>query len=337
MLFCDLAKRRESSGTCVGENDVEADSLLYSPLPELVRAHIVQVVKAILQHPPLQGKSAFARLKTDLCQPSFPIEQHQVTTFLQSRYLNRLKPSLIGRVITILAKELILQPDPDLAKIPENVARSLVAASQTHPAQYEQGMKSALPKFAASADDDKLWRIFLLLGGDARIWDWLDQPSRIRIENLLKGKVSADRLGALRNAINVPALAALVEKRYQALDDDKKEKFIPLCPIPMVVPDAVRLFAEAGSFRNAESRGRNLILPIAHLMVPDDIGRTLDAALENGQIWSAAEIPEILAHLFELTRQHLSATRDGWKRFLDDVSAKRESEHWAKLKQELSQ
>ena len=146
------------------------ESTLFNPLPEQVRAHIVQSLKAVLQNPPVQGKAAFGRLKADLLQPSFPTSQDHVRTFLSSRYLGHLRQSLIGKLVTILAKEVILQPDADLATVPENVVRALIAVGEAYPQEYETQLKDGLPKYAASADDEKLWRVLQIIGNDTRVW-----------------------------------------------------------------------------------------------------------------------------------------------------------------------
>ena len=308
------------------------DSLLFSPLPEQVRAHIVQVVKSVLQHAPLQGKTAFDRLKTDLLQPSFPLQQDQVTTFLQSRYFGRLKPSLITKLISILTKEIVLQPDVDLAKVSGNVVRALIAASVTHAKEYEQIMKSDLGRFAAAADDEKLWGVLLVAGNDSKVWGLLDNATQIRLENLVRGKVIGSRVNMLAYAFKVPELKAIVEAKFQSLDDTKKETFIQACPLPITVDDAVRIFADSGSYRGAEGRCRGLILTTAALMTPKHIEAVLAAVLDNGQIWDAAEIPDLLVEFFMLTKAHFAETAPGWRSFLEQIEKKKDSECWERIK-----
>jgi hypothetical protein len=72
--------------------------------------------------------------------------------------------------VTILAKEVILQPDADLATVPENVVRALIAVGEAYPQEYETQLKDGLPKYAASADDEKLWRVLQIIGNDTRVW-----------------------------------------------------------------------------------------------------------------------------------------------------------------------
>jgi hypothetical protein len=132
----DLERLHKDRHSCV-HPAFASDSTLFNPSPELCRMHIVHVITHVLQQPPVQGKAALARLKVDLLQPSFPIEQEQVTAFLKIRYLNRIKPALVGNFVIVFLKSILLQSDPDLASIPEVMIRCLNAMSQTHSQIYE--------------------------------------------------------------------------------------------------------------------------------------------------------------------------------------------------------
>jgi hypothetical protein len=304
------------------------ESVLFNPLPEQVRAHIVLAVKAILQQAPVQGKAAFARLKADLLQASFPRSQEQIRTFLSKRYFTRLKKSLIPNLVTILAKEIVLQKDPELATVPDNVAQTLVAVGEAYPTEYESQLKEGLPRYAAGVDDEKLWHILLLLGNDLRVWQWIDEPTRIRVRNLVQGKIKADQVSYLPLAFKVPDLAALLRDKFEQFDDEKKEKFIAAVPAAELADEAIRIFADSGGWRTAEARTKNLIIPLAQTFSPDQIRRILIAAASNGEIWNAAEVPELMRNFFRLTSQSRDATREDWRGFIEKVKPLRESEHW---------
>jgi len=131
-------------------------------------------------------------------------------------------------------KEIVLQPDVELATVPENVVRALISVGEANQQEYETQLKGSLPKYAASADDDKLWRVLLIVGNDSRVWAWLDEPTRIRIRNLITGNVKPDQITYLALAFKVPELASILRERFDLLDDDEKEKFIgAVCACPL--------------------------------------------------------------------------------------------------------
>ena len=136
----------------------------------------------------------------------------------------------------------------------------------------------------------------------------------------------------LAYAFRVPELQAIVEAKFQTLDDSKKESFIQACPLSIAVDDAVRLFADSGSYRGAEARGRSLIMTTASLMMPAHVRAVLTAVLDNGQIWDAAEIPDIVYEFFTATSAHLAETVQDWRSFLDQIEKRRDSENWNRIR-----
>jgi hypothetical protein len=143
----DALERLKSDRNLCAHPAFISESILFEPLPEQVRAHIVLAARSILQQAPVQGKAALTRLKADLLQPSFPQSQEQVKVFLSKRYLTRLKRSLIPNLVAVLAKEILLQRDAELATVPENVAAALSAVGDVYPNRIRiatQGEPSAV-------------------------------------------------------------------------------------------------------------------------------------------------------------------------------------------------
>ena len=108
----------------------------------------------------------------------------------------------------------------------------------------------------------------------------------------------------------------MVRIKFDALDDDKKESFLSARPTQALADDAIRLFAESGSYRTSELRGRNLILPIAEHLDARQVRALLFAAADNAQIWNATQIPEIFTAIVRLTIDRLPDTRPDWRVFL---------------------
>lgn len=109
----DLERLKQDRNLCA-HPAFTGDQLLFQPSPELVRAHITHAVTHLLQHPPVQGKNALVRMKNDILEPSFPTTQKDVSDFLDVRYLNRAKKSLINSLVTVFLKIILKQTEPDL-------------------------------------------------------------------------------------------------------------------------------------------------------------------------------------------------------------------------------
>jgi hypothetical protein len=148
----DLDRLKEDRNACAHPAFATAGAAtLFTPSPELVRAHVVHAINHLLRHPPVQGKAALERLKHDLLQPSFPRDQGQATTFLRTRYLSRLKPALVENLVTILLKVLLRGADPDLAKRPGTILRALLAIRGYGAASPTTSPSSSVPETGMGA------------------------------------------------------------------------------------------------------------------------------------------------------------------------------------------
>ncbi|MEG5061802.1 hypothetical protein QUB60_29050 [Microcoleus sp. A2-C5] len=109
----DLTLLKKDRNLCAHPAFV-AEEMLFEPEPERVRMHIVHVVKHLLQHQPIQGKSAIERIVRDIKTTSFPPTLDTACVFLNSRYLDRAKKTLIENLIFLLLKAILRGDLPDL-------------------------------------------------------------------------------------------------------------------------------------------------------------------------------------------------------------------------------
>lgn len=83
--------------------------------------------------------------------------------------------------------------------------------------------------------------------------------------------------------------------------------------------DAIKHYAEAGSFRVAEELFETMIRPFISAYRADNIKAVLHAAMDNGQIYRASETRVQMADLFERTIDLLLDTMPDWQAFLTHV------------------
>ena len=140
----DLVRLKEDRNLCAHPAFV-TEEMLFEPEPERVRMHIVHVVKHLLQHQPVQGKSAITRILRDIKTNSFPRTLDSACIFLNSRYLDRAKKSLIENLILLLLKAILRGDIPELPLLhSKKIILTLQAISKRHPDIYEERMKAKL-------------------------------------------------------------------------------------------------------------------------------------------------------------------------------------------------
>jgi hypothetical protein len=183
--YQDLLRLQQDRHLCAHPALVAQEEGLFQPTPELVRAHIVHVIRHLLQHYPVQGKNALNRIMDDIKRPSFPTELEDVYTFLHTKYLKRAKETLVKGLIVVLLKTLLRNDVPDFSDKKQGLLQALMAVSRSHTLLYEQAMSAQLPKIAEGLGDNQMSSsLSQLLKTDERCWNWLNEAEKILYNNL---------------------------------------------------------------------------------------------------------------------------------------------------------
>lgn len=319
----DLARLRDDRHLCAHPT-LTRDDTLFQPTPELVRTHIVHSIVHLLQHQPVQGKSALERIVSDLKNPAFPSDTENVAAYLNNKYFDRAKPALIRNAVIVLIKMLLRGGEVDLVGNEDRIIHSLIAIKRRHLQLYEEVVPQKMSQLVTNLPDDRLGSFFALLSVDQRCWDWIGEAERIRIRELVRqysersaaqDSLSAGRLD-IRGAMVVDELRSSVLGYVDTLEAEKKVALIGRYPHPDFSSSAIGLYAAAGSYRSAELIGRRVILPMAGHFSAQDVIKVLWWVKTNGQIWAAVGTQEVLTTFFDKTFRHLNTTRDAWKDLL---------------------
>jgi hypothetical protein len=319
----DLARLKDDRNLCAHPAFV-AEEVLFDPEPERVRMHIVHVVKHLLQHQPIQGKSAIKRIVRDIKTSSFPPTLDTAYVFLNSRYLDRAKKSLIENLIFLLLKAVLRG---DLADLPLTYSRQMILTlqviSRRYPDIYEERMRTKLLTIVESLEESCLPNVFRLLGADPRCWNWLDESTKIHMKSVTQLSLN---IPSIRNfvfeAIVIDDLKPIIVEGFKKISPELQISIIKSIPQPEFADRAIALYSEAGSYRDAESLGESLILPMARCFSVSDIQKVLTAAQENNQIYDASGTPAILDELYETTKQYLPDLRESWQSFFEFLFSK---------------
>ena len=314
--YTDLARLKEDRNLCAHPAFTKQD-LLFQPSPELVRSHIVHAVDHLLQHPPVQGKSAFARLKQDILQPSFPTNQAAVSAFMRHKYLDHIKASLLKNVVTVFLKIVIQRSEPDLKGHEAAVLRCLSAVHQHSPGVYDETMAEQLPKLTEGLKDAGLKRVVRLFAAEPRVWGWLGEDLHIRLKTVVSSyKYDEGASDYLFDGFAIGELKPLLLAAVKHLDAPQQVALVARTPRAEFIDTAFSLFQEAGSWRYAERLAVELILPLSKFYTAADIKRLLKIVQENGQIYGAADMPESVTDLFKRTDRLHEEARPHWEKFL---------------------
>lgn len=298
-----------------------AEDQLFQPSLELTRSHVVHALQILLVHAPLQGRSAIARFEADLLSPSFAVLPATIDAYIRSKYLDRAKDTLVDNLI----KGVLTAPfDSERATFvgkERQLALVLGSIATAKTAIYDDTVRSFVDSRFDDVGDDVLLRLCSYLEVDPRIWAWLSESVRIRVRTLLE-TADAESLKAFSafDAFAVPELAQVLLDRFDTLDETTQIGIITEHPKREFVDRAITIYAEARSYRGAESLGHALIVPPAQYFNAANIRDLLAKVAENGQIWCAGGTPEILESAFDQSMPLLADTRDDWSAFVEEMT-----------------
>lgn len=319
--FRDMERLYEDRNLCA-HPALAGDDLLFQPAPELVRTYIVQAISHLLQHPPVQGKTALARLKADLLQASFPSTQAAVITFLNARYLRNIKAALVDNIVTVLLKAIIHQVDKDLVGRELPVIMTLVAVSVKQSECFSKRMHQELPKLCDGVDDDALKRAMRLFSVDRRCWVWLDEACRIRMTELVqKYKFNANDIESVACSLELDELRPAFAERVEHFTPAEKQAVYAIRPHEVFVMDAIAEYGKASGFRHAEQLFEYSIRPFFGVFRAEHVRKVIETAGRNGQIWCAKLTPKHLALLFAQTQDLLTEDNiSSWQGYLQKMN-----------------
>ena len=316
--FRALDRLQKDRNLCAHPAFADQDEL-YRPTPELVRSHIVHAIQYLLMHAPLQGRTAIERFESDILSASFPVAPDDIDAFLRAKYLDRAKDVLVINLI----KAILAVPFGDdrqrFSGHNRTLAISLKTISAAKAAIYEAEVPAIVRTKYEQVNDDVLLNICPFLEQDPRIWYWLSDPVRLRVQRLFEtAEVEALKLHSAFDAFGVEPLGVILLDRFRTFDSTTQESIIAQHPRAEFVEPGIQIYAKANSYRSAEHLGRWIILPLAPYFRTEHVEKVLEAVSGNGQIWYAAGTPDVLEQLFDLTEKLRPQSEEYWIAFVEN-------------------
>jgi hypothetical protein len=325
----DLLRLREDRHLCAHPAFV-SDDALFSPTPELARAHITHAILHLLSRPPVQGKQLIARYDRDLLGGSFPNKPDEIEVVLRQNYLARAKTGSVVSLIKALAKTLVGADAATYKGKEEQIALSLAAIGRIAPGPFEEQLPPLFERLGRELDDSKVLSLCRYITPEPRIWDWLGEASQARI----LAKVDHAPLGELGAGMRARHIAAVGDRflaRLKKEDAKVFENAITKFPCRSFVAEALSLYAGSGDFATANKRGAELLLPHAKYLTVTDVARLNVVIRDNAwnQILQANQTATILSQVFDQTRNLLPDSGPHWAAIADNIVAKKAADDHA--------
>lgn len=318
----DLDRLKEDRNLCAHPAMSDTSSL-YQPTAELVKMHIVHAILHLLQHQPVQGKTAIKRIFDDIKKASFPSDFENTKIWLDTKYLNRAKPILIKNLIQALLKGLL---NGDVAKDGKmlQVLNTLRVVAFHNQQFFIQERNEVLKKLANTFSEDQLWYLIELLTIDSSVWTSLSDDVRIRIKVFLQSE--SKKMSIILNkytivsALGIPDLKDVIESIKISISNEIENK--------------IAIYGNAGSYATAKELGETIILPYISYFNATNTKKIIEAIMHNksNQILDAFGSEPIVEAIFDGTIGFISQTIEDWKKLVNKITD--ENDH-VKLKNKV--
>lgn len=318
--FDMLRRIRKDRHICAHPSLVKEDQL-FEPTPDLVRSHIVNALDILLIHAPLQGKPALDRLMEDINSESFPSTQEGVRKFIYSKYLKSSKEVLVENLIKVIYKILVKGTETEVAKNKKHELAWIVAEIfSRHGKIFERVSKSFLSQPSNFQNNRSMLNICPIVGGDPRIWSWVDTGVQSQIKALIE-KSSVDEMEEyfVLDALNINDISSSILLALEKMGYREQVKLISNSPHKNFVQIGIEMYRDSGSFDFASKMGRNIIMPLLEHFDADNIEQLLGTVKENNQIYACWDTEIVLLELLEKKKTLFPDTKKAWEDLLGHV------------------
>lgn len=302
-----LERLREDRHLCA-HPAFSAEAALFDPSPELVRLHLVNAVDLVLSQEPLQGKAIFDLYYVDVQSPGFPTAQERILDYVEQRYLARVRAQNVRNFGTVLAKSLLKGVPAQWDPLHRKIIPSLVAV-RDRAAPAWPDVAQAIIRLIDNLEPTNRPRAVAFIAAFPDFWPRLQEPTRTALQATIDNADPATLADyRILVGVNLPQFRAALLALIAALDREHLINAVASQPLAELWARAVEEYKGSGSWRRSEANFTNLISPFAGRLGSQQLDQLLDAVIDNGQNWAAAETDTLL---LALLRNATPADRPG--------------------------
>ena len=288
-----LDRLREDRHLCA-HPAFSAEADLFEPSPELVRLHLFNAVDLVLSQEPLQGKAIFDLYDVDVQSPGFPTTHERILDYVEQRYLARVRAQNVRNFGTVLAKSLLKGVPTQWESLHRKIIPSLVAV-RDRAANAWPDVFLAIVRLIDNLEPANRPRAIAFIAAFPDFWARLQDPTRTALQATVD---NADPAGLadyrLLAGVTVPQFRTALLALIASLHRNQLADAIASQPLADLWPRAVEEYQGSGSWRGSEANFSDLITPFAGRLSGEQLDQLLDAIIDNGQNWDAAETDTLL-------------------------------------------
>lgn len=301
--YADLKRLLEDRNRCAHPSMNSFDEV-YQPTAELARFHLRNAVIHLLQHPPVQGKSAIDRLSKEVASLYFPTNVSDAAKAFKTGPLARPREALVRNFIIVLLKKFLLDPDTTLEE-ERRLSAAIGAVREMHREPSERALSEKLNGAMRGVSDERLGCTVRFLQSVYDTWQFLEEDVCRRIDAYAGAMPVVDLQTCLASVFEVPPLREQGLSRLKTVTADELASLVSVkavSPRTEFVEHAVEMYEASASFAEANTLGARVISPLVPFFEQPQIERVFAMTMNNSQIRDSKYSPVVLRSI-----------RDAWK------------------------
>jgi hypothetical protein len=282
---------------------------LFRPVPDAVRAHLVQSVVTLLALPPMSGKAIIESIVSDISSNAFPRDRERAIEYMQQRYLNRMRSTAKRNLASVLLKAQINGTPASLDGFEDSVLDSLDAMHRDDAAAFRIDFAPIAIELIDRAAEDGLIKAVRLVRRFPLLVSLLPSTAQTRILALATSSSSDLTVYSAFGQISSEIDDALLD-RLTELEAGSIAMVLQMTSDIRMFPAVIQSVRDANTFRSAEARLANVV-PLAPTLSQANVSDLIDAVSENSQILHAARAPGLLMQILQ-TVDRATLFRANW-------------------------
>lgn len=322
-----LERLREDRHLCA-HPAFSAEADLFQPSPELVRLHLVNAVDLVLSQEPLQGKAIFDLYDVDVQSTGFPTAYERILDYVEQRYLARVRTQNVRNFGTVLAKSLLKGVPAQWEPLHRKIIPSLVALRE-RAADAWPDVSLAIIRLIDNLEPANRPRAIAFIAAFPDFWPRLQEPTRTALQQTIDNADPAALTDyRILAGVTVAQFRAPLLPLIAGLNREHLAAAIASQPLADLWPRAIEEYQGSGSWRGSEANFGDLITPFAGRLGSRQLDQLLDAVIDNGQNWDAAETDTLLLSVLRNAAVADRPTHDARNRFYQFIRRMRRTDKY---------
>lgn len=258
-----LLKRIQEDRNRCAHPSLSAEEDMFAPSPELVRGHIHAAYSILLKHSAAQGKSAIARLVSEVGSDYFPERATEAANWFSHGPLKRPRESLVRNLVVLFIKN-FLEKGPGL-RANRRILAALQGIKLLHGALFEETIHLRFARIGQELQNNQLGRLLEIVVTFPEHWSVLTPDVQTRVVGFIRELPGAEAK-IIEPLLSFPPLSSCATEWVKQAEFQMLENAISSIESHQTIISRIAwLYTGTKSADIANEMSRRLIAGIHHL------------------------------------------------------------------------